>query len=213
MDRDSAQGRGSTVGRLRSPSSSLLAGAPTALLSGHVLNPSEESARLLMGRGIQGPVSMLNLLRFRDEADYSAFPELAPPTPISGRAAYDRYVSHTMPFLSAAGASVTLFGTGGPYFIGPPDERWDLVVLIRQSSVEEFLASPRMRDTWPAWATPRPWRIPGCSRSLIDLCPERPPPAGLPARVAGRAAGPVRSPRRTRRSRCRRADARPGCFA
>lgn len=84
------------------------------------LNPSEESAELFFGRGITGPVSMLNLLRFRDEADYSAFPELAPPTPISGSAAYDRYVCHTIPFLSAAGGSVTLFGTGGPCFIGPP---------------------------------------------------------------------------------------------
>lgn len=83
---------------------------------------------------------MLNLLRFRDEADYSAFPELAPPTPISGSAAYDRYVRHTIPFLSATGGSLMFFGTGGPYFIRPPDERWDLVMLISQSSVEEFLA-------------------------------------------------------------------------
>jgi hypothetical protein len=104
------------------------------------LDPSEENARLFFGRGIKGPVSMLNLLRFRDEADYSAFPELAPPTPISGSAAYDRYVRHTIPFLSATGGSVKFFGTGGPYFIGPPDERWDLVMLISQSSVEKFLA-------------------------------------------------------------------------
>ena len=105
------------------------------------LDPSEENARQFFGRGIKGPVSMLNLLRFRDEADYSAFPEVDPPTPISGSAAYDRYVRHTMPFLSATGGSVTFFGTGGPYFIGPADERWDLVMLISQSSVEDSLAS------------------------------------------------------------------------
>jgi hypothetical protein len=104
------------------------------------LDPSEESARLFFGRGIKGPVLMLNLLRFRDEADYSASPQLAPPTPISGSAAYDRYVRHTIPFLRATGGSIKFFGTGGPYFIGPPDERWDLVMLISQSSVEEFLA-------------------------------------------------------------------------
>ena len=48
------------------------------------LDPSDESARALFRRGIEGPVTMLNLLRFREWADYSGFPELAPPQPISG---------------------------------------------------------------------------------------------------------------------------------
>lgn len=40
---------------------------------------------------------MLNLLRFRAAADYSASPELAPETPISGAEAYCRYIAHAMP--------------------------------------------------------------------------------------------------------------------
>jgi len=51
---------------------------------------------------------MLNLLRFREEADYSAFPELAPPEPISGSESYDRYVRHTTPLLIASGGSSRL---------------------------------------------------------------------------------------------------------
>jgi hypothetical protein len=102
--------------------------------------PSEESARRLFERGIQGPVTMLNLLRFRDIADYSGFPHLAPPQPISGREAYDRYVRHTLPFLTASGGSVEFFGSGGHNFIGPADERWDLVMMIRQNSLGDFLA-------------------------------------------------------------------------
>jgi len=31
-------------------------------------------------------------------------------------------------------------GQGGSFLIGPPNERWDAVLLIRQSSVEKFLA-------------------------------------------------------------------------
>jgi hypothetical protein len=104
------------------------------------LEPSEAGARQFLERGIRGPVAMLNLLRFRDEADYSAFPELAPPSPISGRAAYDRYVRHTIPFLNDAGGSLELFAVGGHYFVGPADERWDLVMLVRQASVADFLA-------------------------------------------------------------------------
>jgi hypothetical protein len=63
------------------------------------LEPSDASARRLFERGIEGPVTMLNLLRFREQADYAEFPQLAPPSPICGRDAYDRYVRHTIPFL------------------------------------------------------------------------------------------------------------------
>jgi hypothetical protein len=64
---------------------------------------------------------------FREEADYAEWPQLAPPSPISGRAAYDLYVRHTLPFLHATGGSLEFIGIGGHYFIGPADERWDLV--------------------------------------------------------------------------------------
>jgi hypothetical protein len=104
------------------------------------LDPADENVRQLLKRRISGPVVMLNLLRFREQADYSSFPELAPASPISGSAAYERYVRHTMPFLTASGGSVELYGTGGHNFIGPADERWDLVMAIRQSSVEDFFA-------------------------------------------------------------------------
>jgi hypothetical protein len=104
------------------------------------VEPSDENARRLLERGIEGPLTMLNLLRFRNQADYSAFLQLAPPDPISGRDAYDRYVRHTIPFLTASGGSVEFFGTGGHNLIGPTDERWDLVMLVRQSSLDDFFA-------------------------------------------------------------------------
>ena len=104
------------------------------------LDPTDESARALFRRAIEGPVTMLNLLRFREWADYSGLPELAPPQPISGADAYERYVRHTLPFLHASGGSVTFLGAGGAWFVGPGDERWDLVMLIRQASVSDFFA-------------------------------------------------------------------------
>lgn len=82
----------------------------------------------------------MNLLRFRDEADYSATPDLAPPTPITGEEAYRRYAEHTLPYLRQAGGDMIFAGKGGAYLIGPPDERWDLAMLVRQSSVEAFLS-------------------------------------------------------------------------
>lgn len=46
---------------------------------------------------------MLNLLRFRDVADYTANPELTPEVPISGAVAFKRYIEHTLPFLRESG--------------------------------------------------------------------------------------------------------------
>lgn len=104
------------------------------------LEPTQEAGRALFQRGIAGPVTMLNLLRFRAIADYAANPELAPPAPISGAEAFDRYVAHTLPYLARSGGALTFLGAGGPLLIGPADERWDLVALVRQSSLQAFMA-------------------------------------------------------------------------
>jgi len=104
------------------------------------LEPTQASAEALISRQIVGPIMMLNLLRFRDVADYSADPELEPDEPISGAEAYRLYSEHTMPYLIASGGEVVLDGIGGGFFIGPSEERWDHVLLIRQSSLDDFFA-------------------------------------------------------------------------
>ena len=104
------------------------------------LEPTQESGAALLRRGIAGPIVMLNLLRFREQADYSATPELAPASPISGAEAYARYVEFTKPCLHESGGEVLFEGDGGHFFIGPPGERWDAVLLIRQSSLDAFFA-------------------------------------------------------------------------
>ena len=102
------------------------------------LEPTQESGKALFSRQIEGAVIMLNLLRFRDVADYSSTPDIAPSEPISGRKAYQKYIELTLPFLTATGGEIVLLGDGGPYLIGPTDEHWDLVMLIRQHSVQDF---------------------------------------------------------------------------
>lgn len=82
---------------------------------------------------------MLNLLRFREIADYSASPELAPDEPISGQAAYQKYMQHTAPFLKESGGELMFSAKGGEYFIGPQEEQWDLVLLVRQKSLTDFM--------------------------------------------------------------------------
>ena len=82
---------------------------------------------------------MLNLLRFRPVADYSATPDLAPASPISGETAYRLYMEHTLPHLKRSGGEVLFFGKGGEFLIGPSDERWDAAMLVRQTNVASFL--------------------------------------------------------------------------
>jgi len=104
------------------------------------LEPTEQSALSLIAREIAGPITMVNLLRFRDVADYSASPDLAPAEPVSGAAAYRLYRDHTMPFLTESGGEVILEGGGGHFFIGPEAERWDHVLVVRQRSLDDFFA-------------------------------------------------------------------------
>jgi hypothetical protein len=104
------------------------------------LDVTREAGAALFARNITGPVVMLNLLRFRDVADYSANPELDPGRPVSGAEAYQKYIDHTLPFLKASGGDLQFLGKGGRYLIGPQDERWDLVMLVRQNSLSDFMA-------------------------------------------------------------------------
>jgi uncharacterized protein (DUF1330 family) len=62
-----------------------------------------------------------------------------PSTPISGAQAYQRYIAHTMPYLTESGGEMLFLGQGGQFLIGPAEERWDMVMLIRQNSVEGFM--------------------------------------------------------------------------
>jgi hypothetical protein len=104
------------------------------------LEPTMESGRAFVQRAIVGEVVMLNLLRLREMADYSASPELTPTAPITGAEAFRKYIDHTLPFLAQSGGELVFLGDGGNFLIGPQDERWDLAMLVRQRSADSFVA-------------------------------------------------------------------------
>ena len=104
------------------------------------LNATQDSGRQFVQRQIEGPVVMLNLLRFRKLADYSQHPELDSGEAISGAAAYQKYMTHTLPYLKDAGSEVLFYGKGGPFLIGPETEQWDVVLLVKHQSTAAFLA-------------------------------------------------------------------------
>ncbi len=104
------------------------------------VDPTDQNGAALFKRQIGGEVVMLNLLRFRSVADYTRFPDLAPAEEISGRQAYQKYMEHTLPFLQASGGAVDYAGSGGEFLIGPAGMGWDMVLLVRQKSVDSFIA-------------------------------------------------------------------------
>ncbi|GAB88853.1 DUF1330 domain-containing protein [Gordonia rhizosphera] len=85
------------------------------------------------------PVTMLNLLRYREVADYSGAEDLTPVEPITGAEAYRIYTEGAMPHLRAAGAQVISHGQCGPTVIGPADEEWDSILIVRYPNPAAFV--------------------------------------------------------------------------
>lgn len=105
----------------------------------HYLEVTQEAGKAFFSRNLEGPVHMLNLLRFKETADYSEDPRLQPATPISGYLAYRKYMDHTLPFLHENGGEVIFEGTCSHFLIGPESENWYLFLLVRHQSKEIFL--------------------------------------------------------------------------
>lgn len=110
------------------------------------LMPTQEAGRKFIMRQLHGNIVMLNLLRFREVADYSDNPELTPTEPISGKQAYQLYIEHTLPFLNQSGGEILFMGEGGDFLIGPENEHWDAVLLVKQNSVNSFLSFESNKD-------------------------------------------------------------------
>ena len=104
------------------------------------IKPTQEAGAKFFGAPPEGPVVMLNLLRFREFADYTASPELAPPEPISGLQAYSLYAQHVTPLLAEAGSELVFRGTASSFLIGPSEETWDSVLLVRYVSAAALVA-------------------------------------------------------------------------
>ncbi len=103
------------------------------------IEPTAEQLAVVNELDPDQPVVMLNLLRFREIADYSGHPELAPEEAISGDDAYQRYGAAAQPHIEAAGASVQYLGACGSTVIGPADEQWDAIILVRYPSPAAFI--------------------------------------------------------------------------
>lgn len=96
-----------------------------------------EQVRTLLAPVPSGePVVMINLLRYRDQADYGGH---AGNEPCTGGEAYRRYMNKALPFVQGVGGAVVWLGSPRAVLIGPPGERWDNAFLVQYPSKEAFL--------------------------------------------------------------------------
>jgi uncharacterized protein (DUF1330 family) len=97
------------------------------------LTPSAEQFTAFTEWDHDGPVTMINLLKFaerdgaRDDAEGT------------GRDSYGRYGDAVISMVEERGGKVVWSGRPGPLLIGDGHDEWDLVVLVEYPSKEAFL--------------------------------------------------------------------------
>lgn len=100
-----------------------------------IVNPSQEQFDSFASEAVDdGPIVMVNLLKFRAEADYGA----QGPRGVSGRDAYKKYSKGVMPLLWEVGGQVLWMGDVRAGVIVPEGESWDEVVLVHYPSRGAF---------------------------------------------------------------------------
>jgi uncharacterized protein (DUF1330 family) len=102
-------------------------------VSDRFVNPDRAALKAFAEQPHEGPIHMLNLLRYREVAAYEDG------TQASGAQAYETYAGLARPFLAETGASVLWYGSEGSALIGPPGERWDAAFVVAYPSKQAFL--------------------------------------------------------------------------
>ena len=108
------------------------------------INPDiEKLPEILNNLPADVPIVMINLLKFLDNALY---PEGTEADPCTGREAYQRYSEIALSKVIEVGGQPIWLGEGLGSIIGPEDECWDEVLLVKYPSVDAFVRMLAMPD-------------------------------------------------------------------
>jgi uncharacterized protein (DUF1330 family) len=99
------------------------------------VEPTQDQLRAFAEGPEDGPVVMINLLRFRERAAYA--PD-AGETPCSGQEAYGRYSAAVGPLLAGVGGRPIWVGLARQTVIAPAGEAWDQAILVEYPSRKAF---------------------------------------------------------------------------
>jgi uncharacterized protein (DUF1330 family) len=98
--------------------------------------PRPDQIQGLLALGGTGPIVMLNLLKFRETADYEGADE----PPASGRDAYMRYGEPMRAVVEAAGGRFIFSSKVDALVIGEVGEMWDVAALVEYPSRAAFVS-------------------------------------------------------------------------
>lgn len=98
--------------------------------------PTESQFNALLSSDLSGPVCMVNLLRFKERAEYTDGRESG----LSGQEAYGLYGEQMRPFVESRGGRFIFYGGVKQLMIGEVEAAWDSVAVVEYPSKEEFVA-------------------------------------------------------------------------
>jgi uncharacterized protein (DUF1330 family) len=116
---------------------------------GHI-EPTGEQMTALAGLPVDEPIVMLNLIRFRDRCEDDSIA-----AGMSGRESYRTYGRKLGELGDGFPGAVEAAAPGRTTVIGPADEQWDEVLLVRYPTVRSFiemLSDPRYQEA-ARWRT------------------------------------------------------------
>jgi uncharacterized protein (DUF1330 family) len=106
--------------------------------------PTAQQIRDLRDHPRKGPVQMINLLKFRDRAQYK--PGEVDDAEVSGEVAYWRYGKLVGQFVAGLGGRIIWSGTPEVVAIGDGEDLWDQAVIVEYPSREAFMAMISMPE-------------------------------------------------------------------
>ena len=105
-------------------------------MSGYI-DPTKETFGIFRNNDRPGPIQMLNLVRFRDHAEYPDGRAL------SGAEAYAAYGKQSGPVFARLGGTIVWRGNFELMLIGPETENWDECFIAQYPSVAAFVEMVR----------------------------------------------------------------------
>ncbi len=96
---------------------------------------TEEDIRTLLDLDIDGPVTMVHLLKFRDRAEYSDGRE----TDLTGAEAYALYRHELVRRVTSADGRLVFAGSVRHLVLGVAEELWDEVLIVEFPAKETFV--------------------------------------------------------------------------